>query len=110
MRAPIKPELRQALLSIRHAAVAVKAYEPQVVDALEESIRAYATTIHRAADLPAAAAAQRDRIVAQCNSVSDSIERARRYPELPMARAAVLDQVVALTRSLRDLIGILAPN
>lgn len=110
MRAPQRTELRQALQAIRLAADAVKAYEPDLIEELAASIRAFATAIHGAPDLAPEAAAMRDRVIANCGAVSDAIERAARYPDLPMARAAVLDQVMVLARSLRDLQTLIGPG
>ena len=110
MPTPTRAELREALQAIQRAADAVKAYEPGPVKTLQAEICTHLDTIRQAQDLPADAAARRNRVTSHCSATFDGIVRAVKYPEVPMARATVVEAAPALSHQIRELLAALGSS
>ena len=110
MQAPDRAELHVALLAIRQAAEKVKAFEPLLVEQLLKTIHAHVETVNEASGLTHEADARRERIVAQCRSLEETVGLVRQYPEQIQGRAKVLDQAGALARIIRESLPLFAPR
>ena len=97
MPTPVRAELTHALSELRLAAEALKSFDSDAADQLEAAIGQHASVVKEAAEL----AADRDRLVGQCDAALGAVARAKQYPTQITARADVLDRAATLAKSIR---------